>query len=81
MLDFVKHPRLSDLAQRIDQLTRASTDPGLPAITRSVEAVEYKLSFSQEGIWRHCQKSEEAHRGYTVARSQGFLSFGRGGVP
>jgi amino acid adenylation domain-containing protein len=72
MLDFVGYPRLSDLARRVDELRRASVEPSLPPVERSVQRSPYPLSFAQEGIWKHCQQSLEAHRGYTVARSYGL---------
>ncbi len=87
MLDFIQHPTFSALVRRIDDLQRQSfirdelqkdrvgldtVSFGFPPLERCQGRSQYPLSFLQESIWRHCRKSPEANRNYSMARSYGL---------
>jgi non-ribosomal peptide synthetase component F len=78
MLDFVEHPRLRELAARIEARMQAGPDDqaaqGLPAIERAERRTRYPLSFAQESIWKYSQ-TPAVNRGYTVVRSYGLRGF------
>ena len=73
MRDFAQHPHLSDLAGAIDRYreSRLQDDAqatALPPIERVIDRSAFDLSFTQEGIWKYCQESVEAHRNYGLPR-------------